>query len=176
MQDILSVFRQHPELAIFLSLSIGYFLGKIKVGDFSLGATTGTLVAALAVGQMAIEVTPLIKQVFFALFIFTIGYRVGPQFFASLKGSAKILALSVIFCVVALAVAIITAKGFGLDPGSAGGLVAGALTQSAVIGTTDGALAGTGPAGGKAQSLSGQRRHYLCRDVCHRHPFRGDFH
>jgi putative transport protein len=153
MHDILDVFRHHPELAIFLSLAIGYLLGKIKVGAFSLGATTGTLIAALTIGQAGIEVTPLIKQVFFALFIFTIGYRVGPQFFASLKGSAKILALSVVFCVIALVVAILAAKGFGLDPGSAGGLVAGALTQSAVIGTTDGALQGLGLPAAKIKAL-----------------------
>lgn len=139
---IVDIFKDHPELAIFLSLSIGYFIGKIKIKGFSLGSTTGTLIAAILVGQIGVSIDPIIKHVFFALFIFTIGYRVGPQFFASLKSSFKVVLLSVIFCLIGLTVAVIMAKIFGFDPGTAGGLLAGALTQSATIGTTESALQG----------------------------------
>jgi len=140
--EIVNLFRDHPELAIFLSLATGYFIGKIKIGGFSLGSTTGTLLAAIAVGQISVTISPLLKQVFFSLFIFTIGYRVGPQFFSSLKHSVKVVILSVVFCLTGLAVAIVVAKFFGFDPGTAGGLIAGSLTQSAIIGTTESALQG----------------------------------
>jgi len=142
--DLVDLFRDHPEMAIFLSLAAGYYIGKIKIAGFSLGSTTGTLLAAILVGQISVTIDPFIKQVFFSLFIFTIGYKVGPQFFSSLKHSVKVVVLSSILCVTGLVVAVIVSKAAGFDPGTAGGLIAGALTQSSVIGTTESALQGLG--------------------------------
>ena len=80
--------RHNPELAIFLTLALGFFIGRLKIGSFSLGTVVGTLLAGVLVGQLGIQVPPLVKTVFFDLFLFTTGYKVGPQFFRGLKKDA----------------------------------------------------------------------------------------
>ena len=35
--------RENPELAIFLTLAIGFVIGRIRFGTFSLGNVVGTL-------------------------------------------------------------------------------------------------------------------------------------
>ncbi|MFQ5952885.1 MAG: TrkA C-terminal domain-containing protein, partial [Candidatus Omnitrophota bacterium] len=133
--------RSYPQIPIFLALAIGYYIGKIKIYGFSLGATAGTLIAALVLGQMNIEVPALAKAIGFALFIFTIGYKVGPQFFGALKSEGlKYIWLSLFFAAVGLITAVILGKAFGFGPGTTAGIIGGALTQSSVIGTADGAI------------------------------------
>jgi putative transport protein len=139
--DIVGFLRDYPQIVLFLALAIGYYIGKIKIFNFSIGSTAGVLIAALVLGQMDITVTPLLKTVAFALFIFTIGYKVGPQFFGALKKEGlKYIWMSIFFAIVGLATAIILAKVFGFDKGTSAGMLAGALTQSSVIGTADGAI------------------------------------
>jgi len=139
--DIVQLFQSYPQLAIFLAIAIGYFVGKIKIFGFNLGSTAGVLIAALIIGQMNINISPLLKTVAFALFIFTIGYKVGPQFFNGLgKDGIKYLWLSLFVGIVGLAIAIILGKFFGFDKGTTAGLLGGSLTQSAVIGTAEGAI------------------------------------
>lgn len=82
---IVARLRGHPELAFFLTLAIGYLLGRIRLGSFALGSVTGVLLAGVVVGQLGIEIAPVVKQCFFLLFLFAIGYRTGPQFFRGLK-------------------------------------------------------------------------------------------
>ncbi|HDY66143.1 MAG TPA: aspartate-alanine antiporter [Phycisphaerae bacterium] len=133
--------RTYPQIVIFLTIAIGYFIGKVKIFKFNLGSTAGVLIAALFVGQLNIQVTPLLKTVAFALFIFTIGYKVGPQFFGALKKEGlKYIWLSIFFAIVGLVTAILLAKIFGFGKGTTAGLLGGALTQSSVIGTADGAI------------------------------------
>ena len=133
--------RTYPQIVIFLTIAIGYFIGKVKIFKFNLGSTAGVLIAALCVGQLNIQVTPLLKTVAFALFIFTIGYKVGPQFFGALKKEGlKYIWLSIFFAIVGLVTAILLAKIFGFGKGTTAGLLGGALTQSSVIGTADGAI------------------------------------
>ena len=139
--NIIQLFQNYPQLAVFLALAIGYYVGKIKIFNFNLGSTAGVLIAALAIGQMNIPVPSLLKTVAFALFIFTIGYKVGPQFFSGLKKDGiKYLWLSLFVGIVGLAIAIILSKLFGFDKGTTAGLLGGSLTQSAVIGTAEGAI------------------------------------
>jgi putative transport protein len=57
--------RSYPELAIFLSLAIGFWIGPKKLGGFSLGNVTARLLAAVALGQLAITIQPPVKSVFF---------------------------------------------------------------------------------------------------------------
>jgi putative transport protein len=114
----------------------------LRIGGFSLGAVTGTLLAGVLVGQFGVKVSPEVKQCFFVLFLFSIGYRCGPQFFQGLRkdGLAQ-AAVSAIVATTCLLVAYIIARVFGYDPGTAGGVIAGALTESATIGTTGDAIA-----------------------------------
>src|SRR5436190_18335473 len=99
MKVIVETLQKHPELAIFICLAAGYWLGSLKLARFSLGTVVGTLVVALVVGLSHVVVPDFVKTLFFALFMFATGYRVGPQFFSSLrKGGWQMAVLSVIFC------------------------------------------------------------------------------
>jgi putative transport protein len=135
------VLQKHPEVAVFLSLALGFWIGKFKIGKFGLGATVGTLVVALIIGQARIEIPAVLRTFAFALFVFATGYRVGPQFFSGLRrGGVQIILLAVVFCLVALGVVLLMAKIMGFDKGLAAGLLAGSLTQSAIIGTATDAI------------------------------------
>jgi len=133
--------RENPALAIFLTLAIGFVLGRIRIGSFQLGNVVGTLLAGVLIGQLHISVPPLVKIVFFDLFLFATGYKVGPQFFRGLgKSAVPQLALTVVLCVTALLAALLATKILGYDTGTAAGLVAGAFTESTVIGTAGDAI------------------------------------
>ena len=133
--------RHNPELAIFLTLALGFLIGKLKIGGFSFGTVVGTLLAGVLVGQLSIQVPGIVKTVFFDLFLFTTGYKVGPQFFRGLKKDAlSQVAVTVVLCVTCLVAAFVAAKVLGYDMGTAAGLLAGAFSESTVIGTAGDAI------------------------------------
>jgi len=135
MEWILTTFRQHPELAIFMTISLGFFIGKFKYKTFSLGNVTSVLLIGVIVGQMKIDISPEVKQVFFLIFLFSVGYSVGPQFFNSLKKSGiPQLIFATLMCAFLLITTWSLAKVMGYNAGQAVGLFAGAQTISAVIG------------------------------------------
>jgi putative transport protein len=140
--SLVASLRQHPELAVFLTLALGFLLGRVRVGTFKLGNVVGTLLAGVIIGQLAIRVHPLVEIVFFDLFLFATGYKVGPQFFRGLKKNAvPQLSLTVVLCVTSLVVTVVAAKALGYDCGTAAGLMAGAFTESTVIGTAGDTIA-----------------------------------
>ncbi len=135
---IVQTLRDNPAIAIFLTLGIGFWIGRFKYKSFSLGTVTSVLLVGVLMGQLDIPVPGPLKQVFFLLFLFAIGYSVGPQFFASLRGSGlKQVGFAVVMCVLVLASTLVVAKLFHYNPGEAAGLFAGAQTMSAVIGVAD---------------------------------------
>ncbi len=135
---IVQTLRDNPAIAIFLTLGIGFWIGRLKYKSFSLGTVTSVLLVGVLMGQLDIPVPGPLKQVFFLLFLFAIGYSVGPQFFASLRGSGlKQVAFAVVMCAIVLATTIVVAKLFHYNAGEAAGLFAGAQTVSAVIGVAD---------------------------------------
>ncbi|MFC4275108.1 aspartate-alanine antiporter [Achromobacter aloeverae] len=135
MEWLFDTLRKYPELAIFLTLGVGYWIGAKKFKGFSLGAVTGTLLVGVLVGQLNIQIAPVVKQVFFLLFLFGLGYGVGPQFFRGMKsdGLPQVL-FAVVLCVICLLASWGTAVAFGFDPGTGAGLLSGAQTISAVMG------------------------------------------
>ena len=138
---LVTALREHQELAIFLTLAVGFFIGKLRVGSFSLGTVVGTLLAGVLIGQLDIKVPAIVKTVFFDLFLFTTGYKVGPQFFRGLRKDAlPQLAVTVVLCVTCLLSAFTAARLLGYDMGTAAGLLAGAFTESTVIGTAADAI------------------------------------
>jgi putative transport protein len=91
IHGFIDICRTYPQIPLFMAIAVGYFIGKIKIFNFNFGSTAGVLVAALLIGQLDIPVTPLLKSVSFALFIFTIGYKVGARNFSGpLKRKASI--------------------------------------------------------------------------------------
>ncbi len=133
---------KYPELAVFLAISIGYLIGGVKVRGFGLGPVTGSLFAGILIGQFAhVPIAGMAKSLLFLLFLFGIGYSVGPQFLQALKRDGlKPVLLAVVVCVTGLLTAIVIAKALGLDPGFAAGLVSGALTESPAMGTATEAI------------------------------------
>ncbi|MET9672889.1 aspartate-alanine antiporter [Streptomyces sp. NPDC006482] len=138
----MGVLRDHPELALFLCLSAGYFVGKLRVGPITLGGICGTLIVSLLLGAWSkVTVSDDVKTVFFALFIFSLGYMAGPQFFSNLnKKSLRFFALCLIEVVCVVGIALGLAEAFDLDVGTAAGILAGAATESAVVGTATEAI------------------------------------
>ncbi|SDR33381.1 putative transport protein [Paraburkholderia fungorum] len=130
-----------PELAMFLAVGIGYWVGGIRFGKFSLGTVTASLIVALGIGQLHVEVSRELRWGLFLLFLFANGYAAGPQFFQALKeDGVKPMLLSVTVMVVGLATAWSMARLFRLDLGIAAGIFCGGLTQSAAIGTATDAI------------------------------------
>jgi putative transport protein len=141
MGYLVTALQQHPELAIFLTLAVGFFIGRFRIGSISLGTVVGTLLAGVLIGQLDIKVPAIVKNVFFDLFLFTTGYKVGPQFFRGLRKDAlPQLAVTVVLCVTCLLCAFTASTLLGYDPGTAAGLLAGAFTESTVIGTAGDAI------------------------------------
>ena len=135
MELLFDALRHHAELALFLTLAVGYWFGDLKFGSFSLGVVPSTLIAGLIVGQLGIKMPDVLQQTFFLSFLFAVGYSVGPQFFASLKKDAlPQVAFTLIVCASGFATAWMAAKVMGYGPGLAAGLVAGGLTNSGTIG------------------------------------------
>ncbi|MEH6452215.1 MAG: aspartate-alanine antiporter [Psychromonas sp.] len=142
MNIFIEQLRDNPFIALFLSLGLGYLLGKLKIGKFQLGGVAGSLIVAVLIGQFGgIEINNSIKSVFFALFIFMVGYNGGPQFFSSFnRSSFTRLIAAFMMCFVGLLTVLVCAMWAGLDKGLAAGLAAGGLTQSAIIGTAGNAI------------------------------------
>ncbi|MDC4203236.1 MAG: aspartate-alanine antiporter [Candidatus Manganitrophus sp.] len=141
MDWLVETFRAYPELAIFLTLALGYWVGKFKFGSFTLGAVTGTLLVGVVVGQMQIEISPNVKSVFFLMFLFAVGYGVGPQFVRGLKSDGlPQVTFAILQCLVSLLTVFGVAKFLGFNAGLAAGLLSGSQTISAVLGVSTDAI------------------------------------
>lgn len=141
IDSLLHAFRANPEIAIFLSIALGTWIGKIKFGKFHLGTVAGSLLMGLIIGQIDINIPSMMKAVFFALFIYAVGFKSGPGFFGSLnRETIKLVMLSVILCVTGLITILVMNAIFGFDAGFAAGLGAGALTDTAMMGTASSAM------------------------------------
>ena len=135
MSEIITFFRQHPLIPIFLTLGLGFWLGKVKIKGFALGSVAATLIVGVIIGQMKIAVPDILKNVFFLFFLFSVGYGVGPQFFRSMRGPGlKMAAFSVVGALVCAGIVIAASYLTGYDTAIATGLFAGSQTVSACLG------------------------------------------
>ncbi len=133
--------RGHPEIAIFLALGIGYWVGGKSWKGLSLGAVTSTLIAAVIIGQLHIDISANVKTIFFLMFLFAVGYGVGPQFVRGIaKDGLPQATFAVVQCLLCLAAAYLTARLAGYDVGYAAGLYAGSQTISASMGLATDAI------------------------------------
>lgn len=134
-------FVEQPVVALFISLALGYLIGKIRIGSVQVGGVCGTLFVALAIGQLGVKISPDLKNVAFALFIFALGFTAGPQFFNNIRGGWRYGILSFVEVVTVLLLLAAAVVLFRLDYGTASGLFAGSATESAVLGTASEAIA-----------------------------------
>jgi putative transport protein len=133
--------KSYPEIAIFLSLALGYYFGSFTYKGLGLGAVTATLIAAVLIGQLGITISGPLKPTFFLMFLFAIGYGVGPQFVRGVaKDGVPQAVFAAVVCVFCLGAAYIGAKWAGYDIGSAAGLYAGSQTISASMGLATDAI------------------------------------
>jgi len=133
--------RQYPEIAIFLTLAIGFYFGKFKFKGIGLGAVTATLLAGVLIGQIGITIAQPLKSTVFLLFLFAVGYGVGPQFVRGVAKDGLPQALfSVVQCALCLVVPVVIAKIAGYDQGYAAGLYSGSQTISAAMGLSTDAI------------------------------------
>src|SRR5881409_305900 len=146
--------RSYPEIALFLSLGIGYYVGKFTFKGIGLGAVTATLLAAVVIGQLGITISPNVKSTFFLIFLFAVGYGVGPQF---VRGVARDGLPQAVFaavqCVFCLVVGAVVARLAGYDLGYAAGLYAGSQTISASMGLATDAINRLGLPADQAKAL-----------------------
>jgi putative transport protein len=133
--------KSYPEIAIFLSLALGYYFGSFTYKGLGLGAVTATLIAAVIIGQLDIKITGPLKPFFFLMFLFAIGYGVGPQFVRGIAQDGIPQAIfAAVVCVFCLLAPLVAAKIAGYDLGSAAGLYAGSQTISASMGLATDAI------------------------------------
>ena len=141
MDWLADTLQQYPEVSIFLALAVGYGIGGLKLGPFSLGSVTGTLLMGVLVGQLQINISPSVKATCFLVFLFFVGYGVGPQFFQGLrKEGVPQMLFAALQCAISLVTGFAVAKAFGYDVGQAAGLLAGSQTVSALLGTATDAI------------------------------------
>src|SRR3954465_9036618 len=146
--------KTYPEIAIFLTLAFGYFFGKFTFKGIGLGSVTATLLAGVVIGQIGITISQPLKATVFLLFLFAVGYAVGPQF---VRGVAKDGLPQAIFaavqCVLSLVALVVIAKIAGYDLGYAAGLYSGSQTISAAMGLSTDAINRLGLEPDKAKAL-----------------------
>src|SRR5438093_3131380 len=136
-----ATFKQYPEIAIFLTLALGYYFGKFTFKGLGLGSVTATLLAGVLIGQMGITISQPLKATVFLLFLFAVGYGVGPQFVRGVAKDGVPQALfAVVQCLLCLAAPVVAAKVAGYSIGSAAGLLAGSQTISASMGLATDAI------------------------------------
>jgi len=155
MAWLIDTLRRHPEIALFLTLAFGYALTRVRVGPVRLNAVVAVLIAGVAVGQLQIDVPASLQWVLFVLFLFSIGYQTGPQFFRGLGRSAlPQVGLALLLCGTVLASALALSRLLGFNAGGGAGLLAGAMNASAAIGTAGDAIARLSAAPAATQALS----------------------
>lgn len=139
---LLGALRSNPELAVFLAISLGVLIGRVRLGSFHLGSVAGALLMGLIIGQVGLEVPHELKSVFFVLFIYAVGFKSGPEFFGSLnRGTLKLVLFSMVLCATALGSILVMGAFYQFDAGFTAGLGAGALTDTAIMGTASSAIA-----------------------------------
>jgi putative transport protein len=149
-----ATFRQYPEIAIFFTIALGYYFGKFTFKGLGLGSVTATLLAGVLIGQLSITISQPLKSFAFLMFLFAVGYGVGPQFVRGVAKDGLPQALfSVVQCAFCLGVPVVIAKFAGYDLGYAAGLYSGSQTISAALGLSTDAINRLGLAADDAKRL-----------------------
>ncbi|MDH4007213.1 MAG: hypothetical protein OEU35_04045 [Desulfuromonadales bacterium] len=137
----IELLRVQPVLTLFLILGVGYLIGAIRLGSFSLGPVAGVLFAGLFLGHFDFQMSAGAQSVGFALFIFSVGYQAGPRFFDVLRTDGlKYFLLALVIAVTGFGVAVVAAQLLSLTPGTSAGLLSGGLTSSPTLAAAQEAL------------------------------------
>src|SRR4026209_15403 len=152
---LFATLRQYPEIALFLTLALGYYFGKFTFKGIGLGSVTATLLAGVVIGQIGITITQPLKATVFLMFLFAVGYAVRPQFVRGVAKDGLPQALfSVVRCVLCLLVPVVIVKFIGYDLGYAAGLYSGSQTISAAMGLSTDAINRLGKSPDEVKALA----------------------
>jgi putative transport protein len=131
-----NIIGTQPILALFLAIGVGYLVGQINLGGFSLGVGA-VLFVGLAIGAFAPKASIVgpIGLVGLIMFLYGIGILYGRQFFEGMTGAAgrKYNLLALVACVAALLVALGLGQIFGIKLGHTLGIYAGSMTSTATL-------------------------------------------
>jgi putative transport protein len=138
---LLELLHAQPVLTLFLILGMGYLIGAIRIGSFSLGPVAGVLFAGLFLGHFDFRMSAGAQSVGFALFIFSVGYQAGPRFLDVLRTDGlKYFLLALVIAVTGFSIAIIATQLLTLAPGTSAGILSGGLTSSPTLAAAQEAL------------------------------------
>ena len=130
------IIGSQPILAAFLAIGLGYLVGQIIIGGFSLGVGA-VLFVGLAIGAFApkAQITGPIGLTGLIMFLYGIGILYGRQFFEGMNGAAgrRYNLLALVAVAAGLFVALGLGKVFGLKVGHTLGLFAGSMTSTATL-------------------------------------------
>jgi putative transport protein len=155
MEWLAKLFTKYPEMGVYLAVGLGYLVGKLRFRGVGLGAVTGSLLGGILIGNFFhVSVSDQAKAIVFLLFLFGIGYSVGPSFFQTFKGEGwRWVLLGLFVPVIGLLATYSVARVLKLDVGYSAGLLSGALTESPAIGTASEAI--------QALSISDEQKQQL---------------
>src|SRR3954463_16043614 len=131
-----NIIGTQPILAIFLAIGVGYLVGQINLGGFSLGVGA-VLFVGLAIGAFAPKssITGPIGLTGLVMFLYGIGILYGRQFFEGMSGAAgiKYNLLALVACAAGLIVALLLGQAYGIKIGHTRGIYAGSMTSTATL-------------------------------------------
>jgi putative transport protein len=144
MSAIFQFLQNNPYFLLFLVVGLAVWIGRLNFKGYGLGMVAGAIVVGAGLSVWAstygakLELNNFAKSLFYYLFMYGVGLRVGPSFINSLKGDGlKFSILAVVSCVLGLSIVVLGVKLFDLPPGAAGGILAGSQTMSAAIGSAE---------------------------------------
>jgi len=165
MQAFFQFLADNPYILLFFTVGMAVFVGKFAVKGYGLGMVAAAVVVGAALATWAstygvkLQLDNFAKSLFYYLFMYGVGLRVGPAFFNSLKKDGITFTILAVVCsVLGLALVVLMTNLLSLPAGSAGGILAGSQTMSAAIGTAEMAVeqgAYKLPAGTTSEQVSG---------------------
>ena len=147
MKPIFDWFAANPYILLFFVVGGAVAVGKITVKGYGLGMVAAAIVVGAGISAWAstygtkMALDNFAKSLFYYLFMYGVGLRVGPSFINSLKGDGLKFTILAVFCsILGLGGAVAFARMWSLPDGAAGGILAGAMTMSAAIGSAEEAI------------------------------------
>src|SRR5215475_2846875 len=147
MQGFFQYLANNPYLLLFFTVGLAVWIGRASIKGYGLGMVAGAIVVGAGLSVWAsvygvkLELNNFAKSLFYYLFMYGVGLRVGPSFINAVKGDGlKFTFLALVTSVLGLILCVAGAKIFALPPGAAGGMLAGSQTMSAAIGSAEQAI------------------------------------
>jgi len=154
--DLATLFAAYPLLLFFAVLACGYALSKLGIRHMHLSAPVAVLIAGMLFGHFGYKAPPMLQEIGFTLFIYSVGLTAGPRFFnILLADGSRYLALTVAVGLLAATTALVMGRLFGFSPPTAAGLLAGTMTSSPTLAAAQEALLQAVPDPGQALSQMG---------------------